>query len=54
MPHDGMVDQLRNDYRAMQGMIFGEPPALDAVLDSIAALEAQLNAMGAWQTEVAP
>lgn len=38
-----MVDQLRADYRAMSGMIFGAPPAFDAILDSIAAVEAQLN-----------
>lgn len=43
MPHDEMVDQLRTDYRAMTGMIFGEPPAFDDVLASIAMLERQLN-----------
>ena len=25
-PHDEMIEQLRIDYRAMQGMIFGDPP----------------------------
>jgi hypothetical protein len=44
MPHDGMVDQLRTDYRAMTGMIFGEPPAFDDVLGSVGALERALNA----------
>jgi Nucleotidyl transferase AbiEii toxin, Type IV TA system len=43
VPHDKMVDQLRADYRAMSGMIFGAPPAFDVILDSIAAIEAQLN-----------
>ncbi|RTL75875.1 MAG: nucleotidyl transferase AbiEii/AbiGii toxin family protein [Bradyrhizobiaceae bacterium] len=43
IPHDGMVDQLRTDYRAMRGMIFGEPPAFDDVLASVAALEQKLN-----------
>lgn len=43
MPHDGMVDQLRTDYRAMTGMIFGEPPTFDDVLASIQALEEKLN-----------
>jgi hypothetical protein len=43
-PHEAMVDQLRTDYRAMTGMIFGEPPTLDDVLESIAALERALNA----------
>jgi len=44
MPHDGMVDQLRTDYRAMTGMIFGDPPAFDDVLESAGALERALNA----------
>ena len=38
-----MIEQLRIDYRAMQGMIFGDPPAFEAVIDSIASLEASLN-----------
>ena len=42
-PHDAMIEQLRLDYRAMQGMIFGDPPAFEAVLESIASLEARLN-----------
>lgn len=42
-PHDAMIDQLRVDYRAMQGMIFGDPPDFEAVLDSIVSLEARLN-----------
>ncbi len=44
MPHDGMVDQLRTDYRAMRGMIFGEPPTFENVLASVAILEQKLNA----------
>jgi Nucleotidyl transferase AbiEii toxin, Type IV TA system len=42
-PHDAMVDQLRIDYRAMQGMIFGDPPDFEAVLASTSALEMRLN-----------
>ncbi len=42
-----MVDDLRQDYRAMSVMIFGEPPALDAMIEAIAALEAASNARGA-------
>jgi hypothetical protein len=42
-PHDAMIEQLRVDYRAMQGMIFGDPPSFQAVLDSIRALETRLN-----------
>lgn len=43
MPHDSMVDELRTDYRAMTGMIFGKPPAFDEVLASIQTLEGKLN-----------
>ncbi|WP_287202545.1 nucleotidyl transferase AbiEii/AbiGii toxin family protein, partial [Mesorhizobium sp.] len=45
-PHDTMIDQLRADYRAMQGMIFGQPPDFEAVLASIGSLEKQLNERG--------
>jgi hypothetical protein len=38
-----MIEQLRVDYRAMQGMIFGDPPDFEAVLDSISSLETRLN-----------
>jgi hypothetical protein len=30
-----MIEQVRVDYRARQGMIFGDPPNFEAVLDSI-------------------
>ena len=46
-PHDAMIEQLRVDYRAMQGMIFGDPPAFEAVLASISSLETRLNNKGA-------
>ncbi|MGX1787058.1 nucleotidyl transferase AbiEii/AbiGii toxin family protein [Bosea sp. NPDC055332] len=42
-PHDAMIDQLRADYRAMTGMIFGEPPPFDEVMASVATLERTLN-----------
>lgn len=42
-PHDEMIEQLRVDYRAMTGMIFGEPPRFEVVLESVTALEARLN-----------
>lgn len=45
-PHDAMIDQLRVDYRAMQGMIFGDPPDFEAVLASINSLETRLNNKG--------
>lgn len=52
-PHDAMIAQLRVDYRAMQGMIFGDPPDFEAVLDSISSLEARLNENGASESGAA-
>jgi hypothetical protein len=43
MPHDSMVELLRSDYRAMTGMIFGNPPPFEDVLASISGLEERLN-----------
>lgn len=45
-----MIAQLRVDYRAMQGMIFGDPPD---VLDSVSSLEARLNENGASESGTA-
>ncbi len=52
-PHDAMIEQLRVDYRAMLGMIFGDPPAFEAVLESISALETRLNRNGASESGAA-
>jgi hypothetical protein len=52
-PHDEMIEQLRADYRAMQGMIFGDPPSFEAVLESINMLERRLNENGASGAKVA-
>ncbi|MGY4501926.1 hypothetical protein ACVWYH_005883 [Bradyrhizobium sp. GM24.11] len=52
-PHDAMIAQLRADYRAMQGMIFGDPPDFEAVLDSISSLEVRLNESGASESGAA-
>ena len=46
-PTAEMREPLARDYRAMRGMIFGEPPAFDEVMDSLDALEARLNAPAA-------
>ncbi len=48
-----MIEQLRLDYRAMQGMIFGDPPDFEAVLDSISSLETRLNENGARKSGAA-
>ncbi len=43
-PEGKMLDDLRRDYRAMSGMIFGEAPAFDAIIEDIGRLETALNA----------
>ena len=43
VPHDEMLTNLEQDYRAMSGMIFGEVPAFGAIVDSIVILEKRLN-----------
>lgn len=42
-PEGAMYDDLRRDYAAMTTMIFGTPPRFEAVIESVAALEARLN-----------
>lgn len=42
-PHDGMLADLRRDYKAMSGMVFGPIPTVDAVVVAIAELEQRLN-----------
>ncbi|MDE0532002.1 MAG: nucleotidyl transferase AbiEii/AbiGii toxin family protein [Albidovulum sp.] len=43
-PVFGMLDDLRRDYRAMSGMIFGDAPEFEAIIEVIAELETKLNA----------
>jgi Nucleotidyl transferase AbiEii toxin, Type IV TA system len=42
-PHDGMLADLRRDYEAMSGMVFGPIPTVDEVVAAIAALEQRIN-----------
>jgi hypothetical protein len=42
-PHDGMLAELRRDYEAMSGMIFGPIPNVDEVVAAISKLERRLN-----------
>jgi hypothetical protein len=42
-PTDQMHDALRRDYRRMSGMIIGEVPAFEQVIDSVKQLEARIN-----------
>ena len=43
-PEGKMLDDLSRDYRAMSGMIFGEAPAFEEIIDDIIELETALNA----------
>jgi hypothetical protein len=52
-PHDAMIEKLRLDYRAMQGMIFGDALNFEAVLESISSLETSLNENGASESGAA-
>ncbi len=42
-PEGKMLDDLSRDYRAMSGMIFGEAPAFEEIIDDIIELETALN-----------
>jgi hypothetical protein len=42
-PHGGMLADLRRDYEAMSGMVFGPTPTVDEVVETIAELEHRLN-----------
>jgi hypothetical protein len=42
-PHNGMLADLRRDYEAMSGMVFGPIPTVDEVVTAIAELEQRLN-----------
>ncbi len=44
-PEGGMVDDLRQDYRAMSAMIFGETPPFEEVIEAVANLQNALNAI---------
>jgi Nucleotidyl transferase AbiEii toxin, Type IV TA system len=44
LPNAEMARDLKRDYRAMHGMIFGAPPTFDEILGSVKNLENQLNA----------
>jgi hypothetical protein len=42
-PQDEMLTDLRRDYDAMAGMIFGPIPQMDSVVAAITELEQRLN-----------
>ena len=42
-PEGDMYDELRRDYAAMAGMIFGSAPAFEAIIESVINLEHAIN-----------
>jgi hypothetical protein len=52
MPADAMREALARDYQAMAGMIFGQAPELNEVLNSVQQLENFLNAPPAGEEPV--
>lgn len=45
VPEGEMLDDLRRDYQAMTGMIFGDAPAFNAVIEKTVELEGILNSV---------
>lgn len=43
VPHDKLKQKLRNDYQAMNEMIFGEAPSFESVMDVLKGLEREIN-----------
>lgn len=43
VPSDAMIADLRRDYDAMAGMIFGEIPAFDDIMETVSRLQDRLN-----------
>jgi hypothetical protein len=43
MPREERLTALERDYRNMGVMIFGEPPAFDSIMETLAALERDMN-----------
>jgi len=46
LPQEELATLLAADYTAMQGMILGNAPPFNELLDAIGKLEARLNALG--------
>ena len=43
MPPDYNLDKLRDDYKHMQNMLFGNKPSFEEIMEGIAKLEADIN-----------
>lgn len=45
IPPDRILKAMRKDYGAMQDMIFGRRPTFDEIVDGLAELEGEINAL---------
>ncbi|HUG70681.1 MAG TPA: hypothetical protein VMM76_23230 [Pirellulaceae bacterium] len=45
VPPDARLPELEQDYRKMQEMIFGEPPAFERLLEVLRRIEAEINGL---------
>lgn len=45
IPEEHVMTSMRNDYRAMKNMIFGEYPAIDTIINILRTLENEINEM---------
>jgi nucleotidyltransferase AbiEii toxin of type IV toxin-antitoxin system len=43
VPAEARLGDLARDYRNMTGMIFGEPPAFDTIMETLTALQQEVN-----------
>jgi hypothetical protein len=43
LPPDARLPELEQDYRKMRGMIFGEPPAFERLLEVLREIEREVN-----------
>jgi len=43
-PPDYRLPALESDYESMKGMLFGEIPSFEAVMDAVRQLENEINA----------
>lgn len=46
MPPEARISELAKDYQAMQNMIFDKPLGFDEIIQTLAALENEVNALG--------
>jgi len=46
LPQEELAELLSADYTAMQGMILGDAPLFNEILDAIGEFEARLNSIG--------